>query len=280
MMFHRPLVRLLRKSPRSFVVSLLFTLLLAAPVASQIVIGRAINDSSDAPIAGVTIALLDGLERETVSNAAGEFAIAIGAPGSYSLRASRIGYDTALTRSFEISPGEVVELELRLATKAVELEALTVVARRRETQREHDLRELYERAAQYGESRLGSTQIYTRVGLAGWDPFSLSDLFEIQLQWRPAGSGCNPRVFVDGRRLYGPFLQDIGSRSVASLEGIELYAGGGPSQSRFWDPQGCGVVLVWTRWLPGDAGGLDALEVLALVGGAALLVFQALGLLF
>lgn len=279
---HSPLA-VFGKSQSSFVALLFANLLLATPVPSQIVAGRMIDTSSDEPIDGVTIMLADTLavtHRTVVSNAAGEFIIAITTPGTYLFRASRLGYATIQTPPIEIGGGEVVEVELRLDVEAVELEPLTVVVRRRETQRERDLHGLYARAERYGGARLGSTQIYTRESLEGWDAYSLEDLFEIYLRWRPAGLDCDPRVFVDGRALYGPFLEDIGSMPVSNIEGIELYAGGGPERSRFWDPSGCGVVLVWTRWLQEDGGPLDLIDVLALAGAVALLTLQALGLLF
>ena len=250
---------------------------------AQIVAGRVIDAASSEPVDGVTIELADTLgavHRTVVSNAAGGFIIPVAAPGKYRFRASRLGYATIQTPPVAIADGEVVEIEVRLDVEAVELEPLTVVVRRSETQRERDLRGLYARAEQYGEPHLGSVQIYTRESLAAWDPYSLKDAFEIYVRWRPSASDCDPRVFLDGRRQYGPFLADIGSMSVSNIEGIELYAGGGPARSRFWDPNGCGVVLVWTRWLPGDSGPLDLIDVLALAGAAALLTLQALGLLF
>ena len=68
--------------------------------------------------------------------------------------------------------------------------------------------------------------------------------------------------------------------TVANIEGIELYPGVGPGQGRFWNPEGCGVVLVWTRVLPAGGRKLGLVEVLALVGAAALLTVQAVFLIF
>ncbi len=270
--------------PRASVLSLpLAILLLATPAASQIVAGRVVDASDDAPIDGVAIALVDTLaatRREVVTNAAGEFIIVFSNPGTYLLRASHLGYATAETPPIEIGDGEVVEVELRLDVEAVALEPLAVVVRRAENQREHDLRGYYERIERYGEPHVGSTQIYTRDVLADWDAFSLEDAFRDYLRWLPSGSNCDPKVFLDGRQMYGPFLGDLASMSVSNVEGIELYAGAGPGKSRFWDPNGCGVVLLWTRVLPEGGGGLGLIEVLALGGAAVLLVLQAAWLAF
>ncbi|KPK79065.1 MAG: hypothetical protein AMS25_13880 [Gemmatimonas sp. SM23_52] len=258
-------------------------LLLAAPATSQIVAGRVVDASSNEPVGGVTITLVDTLaatHRAVVSNAAGDFIIAITAPGTYLLRASRLGYATTQTPAIEIGDGEVVEVEVRLDVEAIELEPLTVVVRRRETRRERDLREYYERVEHYGEPHLGSAQIYTRESLEEWDAFSLEDAFRFYLRWRPNGWSCDPKVFLDGQQLYGPFLEDLKFMSLSNLEGIELYAGGGPVQGRFWDPDGCGVVLLWTRPLPEGGSRLGLTELLALAGAAALLTLQAALLVF
>ena len=268
--------------PQASVVALPFAiLLLAAPATSQIVEGRVV-DASGAAVDGVTITLVDSLavtHREVVSNAAGEFFIVVKAPGTYLLRASRLGYATTQTPPVEIGDGEVVEVEVRLGVEGVQLEPLTVVGRRRETQRERDLRQYYERVEHYGDARLGST-IYTREILEEWDALSLEEAFRFYIRWRPYGRGCDPKVFLDGQPRRGRFLEGFGFMSVSKLEGIELYAGGGPVQSRFSDPDGCGVVLVWTRPLPEGASQLGLIELLALAGAAALLTLQAALLIF
>jgi hypothetical protein len=258
-------------------------LLLPTPATGQILKGRVLDASDNDPIEGVQIALVDNTaatRREVVSNSAGEFIILFNPPGTYLLRATRIGYATAETRPIPIGEGEVVEVELRLDVEAVEVEPLTVVVRRSETQRERDLRGYHERIERYGERHVGPTQIYTREALSNWDAYSLDELFGSYLLWRPYGSDCNPEVFLDGRRMYGPFLGDAGSMSVANIEGIELYAGSGAKGSRFWDPDGCGVILVWTRVLPERGGKLSPVEILALGAAAVLLVVQAVSLAF
>jgi hypothetical protein len=247
-------------------------LLLAVPANAQIVAGRVIDAGNDEPLGGVTLTLLDALaetSRSFVSNDAGEFIIAITAPGNYVLRASRIGYATVETPPIEIGEGEVVEVEVRLDVEAVQLEPLTVVVRRPETQLERDLRGYFERAEAFGEPRLGATQIYTRESLQQWDAWSLEDLFRDFLHWRPR---CTPKLFLDGRRS----SEDLSMMSVFLIEGIELYAGSGPKNSRFWDPQGCGVILVWRRVLPEREGGLSLVEVLALAGAGVALILGAM----
>lgn len=277
------LLAALGNPPASVAVLWLVLPLLPTPATAQIVTGRVLDASDNDPIEGVQIALIDNTDatrREVVSNSAGEFIILFNTPGTYLLRASRIGYATAETRPIPIGEGEVVEVELRLDVEAVEVEPLAVVVRRPETQRERDLRRYHERIERYGERHVGPTQIYTREALANWDAYSLEELFGSYLLWRPYGSDCSPKVFLDGRPVYGPFLGDAGLMSVSNIEGIELYAGSGAKGSRFWDPDGCGVVVVWTRALPERGGKLSPVEILALGAAAVLLVVQAVSLAF
>ncbi len=257
------------KSPGSVVALLFANLLLASPATSQIVTGRVV-DKGDEPVVGVAIVLLDTLaraHREAVSNNAGNFLLVATVSGTYRLRASR-GGAAVETRPIEVGEGEVVEVELKVDKEAVELEVLTVVERRRETRREKDLREFYERVETYGERHIGSTQIYTRKSLEEYDALSLAEFFRLYSRWSPYGSGCAPKAFVDGRPRA---LRNVSFLRVSNFEGIELYAGSGPTRSRFWDPAGCGVVLVWTDVLREGGGGLGIVEVLAITGAAALL---------
>jgi hypothetical protein len=240
------------KLGKSVVALPLAILLLATPATPQIVAGRVVDAGSGEPVDGVTITLVDTADaahRTVVSNPVGEFMIVIPAPGTYILRASRLGYATTQTRPIEIGEDEAVEVELRLDVEAVELEPLTVVVRRRETVLERDLREYYDRIERYGRPQLGSIRIRAREDLEPWDAFRLTDVQDFYApRWRSFGRGCAPLVFLDGLPMWGiaryEFLKDI---LVSDIEGIEFYQGVGPVETRYWDPRACGVVLVWTR---------------------------------
>jgi hypothetical protein len=270
---------------RESVVALpLAVFLVATPASSQFITGRVVNASSGEPVAGVTITPVDALaamQGAVTSNKTGKFIIVIMSPGTYHLRATRIGYADTVTPPVEIGDGEVVEVEWRLDVRAVEVEAFTVVDRRRATQRERDVHGYYERVEQSGEPHLGPTQIYTRESLEGWGPLTLEELFrEDYIRWGPYRRSCDPKAFLDGKARHGRFLEDLGSMWVSNIEGIELYAGPGPEHSRFHDPGGCGVVLVWTPLLREGTSELNALDVALLAGGAVLLLVLGGSLIF
>jgi len=231
-------------------------LLLAAPATPQIISGRAVDADTGEPVGGVLITLLDRLgatRADVVTDSAGNFIIEVPMPGTYALRAARLGYHTARTRPIEIGEDEAVELELQLHVRPVELEELAVVVRRRENLRERDLREYHERIERYGRSHVGSRRIFARPDLEGWDAFDVEHALTYLTPgwWRTLrnrdmpNQPCSPKVFLDGRPIRRS--QDSLLIPVWDVEGIEFYPGVGPVETRFWDPEGCGVVLVWTR---------------------------------
>jgi len=237
---------------RSVVTPVLAVLALATPAAPQIVAGRVVDAGSGDPMEGVTVTLVDTLDvahRSVATNSAGKFTIVLRAPGVYILRASRLGYATTESRPVEIGADEAVEVELQLDVEAVELEPLTVVVRRRESVLERDLRQYYERIERYGEPHLGSIRIFTREFLERWDRFMLPEVLKFYgLHSGGFGLRCSPRAFLDGLPMWGVARQEfLGDLLVSDIEGIEFYERLGPVETRFWDPNFCGVVLVWTR---------------------------------
>lgn len=232
----------------------LAVLLLATPATAQVIAGRILDANNRAPIEAAAIALFDTLgatRGSTMSDSAGEFTVAAPASGTYVLWVTRIGYQTAQTRPIDVRSGEMVEVELLLDVRAVELDPLTVVGRRRENLRERDLREFRERVEYYGEPHLGSTKLFTREFLVGWEAFTVADLFRFYPGlFRSAGRACVPRVYMDGRLMTGRWsdiVEELLYLAIYDIEGIEFYSGFGPTNSRFVDPNDCGVALVWTR---------------------------------
>jgi hypothetical protein len=229
-------------------------LLLATPATPQAITGRAVDANTGTPVEGVAIALLDSLgttRGSVLSDSAGEFSIAVPAPGAYALWVNRIGYQTVQTRPIDIWGAETVEVEILLDVRAVELDPLTVVGRRRENLRQRDLREYRERVEYYGEPHLGSIKLFTREYLEGWGAFTVEDMLRFYpTLFRRSGRNCLPRVYIDGRLRTGRWvdiLEELMELRIYEIEGIEFYSGFGPTNSRFVDPNGCGVALVWTR---------------------------------
>ncbi|MDP2959175.1 MAG: carboxypeptidase regulatory-like domain-containing protein [Longimicrobiales bacterium] len=105
----------------------------AAPLPAQVLRGRVLDDATDAPVAGVLIMLAQGNvpRAHAVSDDRGMFVLEPGAPGTYSLRAVRLGYSESVVPALELaSPGTFLEFDLLLSPKPVALEGVVVSALR------------------------------------------------------------------------------------------------------------------------------------------------------
>jgi hypothetical protein len=98
-------------------------------------------EQAGAPVRGALVVLLDeagGQRAGALSGERGEFAISAPAPGRYSLRVQRIGFVDGAVPVFELRRGEALHHTLRMHPGAIELEGITVQARRRCTVRPQD----------------------------------------------------------------------------------------------------------------------------------------------
>ncbi len=111
----------------------LLTLLGAAtPAAAQMIGGHVREAGSSAPIAGAEVALLDTLDQAvatTESDETGYFILDAKVAGVYRLRATRIGYTSVTAPPVHLLENRYASVELRLATDAVPISPLTVIAR-------------------------------------------------------------------------------------------------------------------------------------------------------
>jgi hypothetical protein len=62
---------------------------------------------------------------------------------------------------------------------------------------------------------------------------------------------CEPLIFVNGRPLAAAAIDLAGTPLI--VDAVELYHGAVESPPEFEDPDGCGVVLIWTRSDVADA---------------------------
>jgi hypothetical protein len=94
--------------------SLLCLPLLAGPVAAQNVEVRLREESSRVMVAGAIVRLMDGrgLVAQGLSDISGRIVLRAPRPGTYHLRADRIGHVGLVTDPFGLGPGEVVRREL------------------------------------------------------------------------------------------------------------------------------------------------------------------------
>jgi hypothetical protein len=110
-------------------------LLAAAPARAQAAHGRVVEAGTGQPVAGAVVELLDaGGARvaATLTDARGTYALRAASPGTYTVRAERVGFAAAVSPALPLSAGEDAEQALRMEARQVALEPLLVTAAQRE----------------------------------------------------------------------------------------------------------------------------------------------------
>jgi hypothetical protein len=232
----------LAQLPAAAITAVILTLLAGAPLAGQVVRGRTLDAVTGDAMADVAVTARDASgarHAEAVSTAAGAFVLHIRFAGDYVLEAARLGYDTVRTAPMRVAAGEEVEVELRLGVRALALAPVTVVARRIEDRLDRDRREMRERVDLYYDREMGG--ILRREDVLRAPGVRLTELLREHL---PGRLRCTPAFYLNGILTQRIMLEEM---SLGHIETIELYRGPSAGGSRFTDPRGCGVVLVWTR---------------------------------
>lgn len=105
-------------------------LLFSVPVylAGQVVRGQLLNGETGLPLEGAMMVLLAGADESAMvlTNASGRFIIRAPGPGSYTVRADRIGHASTLSDSFSLAPGDTVDLRLVAEVQAIQLAGLEI----------------------------------------------------------------------------------------------------------------------------------------------------------
>lgn len=120
---------------RQVVLALLGCLLWAAPASAQnpgTLTGRVVDGATQQPLAGVAVRVA---ERGTQTGADGRFTVAGVPAGTYTVRATRVGYREA-SQPVTIAAGQTAAVELRMSSDAVQLEGLVVVGYGEQEQRD------------------------------------------------------------------------------------------------------------------------------------------------
>ena len=251
------------------------------PVGAQTVRGVVIDDSTKLPIASVVVTLVDDAGTEMLSvrsDSFGDFTIHAGRPGSYRVRAVRIGYRPLTSERVSVGLGQLVALRLSMTTIAQQLVPVRVVERRRLSMTElmsttgFDLRQskgigtflTADELAAFGEETIAGLLdrnyrhiVYVRDSTDG-----------STLIMRRGMTGCLPEIYIDGvqassgapeEALTGRAqnaLSTLGLYPANSLHGLEIYRPGQvppPSVGGFigseLTPSGraCGALAVWTK---------------------------------
>ena len=274
---------------KALLIALLITLVAGAsgPLYAQQVRGHVLTARDSSAVVGATIQLrqADIMSAQTVTDSAGEFRLVAPRAGEYVIHVQHASFPS-VSRKLSIASNDDVVLEVLLHAELVPLDPIRVVATRG-TQLT-GVGGYYDRLDIYG--KLGIGRFITRETLSvggpenptaylGRVPFVVIrgiGVRRVPLFRRRGGGECVPTVFYDGNAIPAAELDEV--YGAAPLEGIEIYRGPAQSPGTYWDPNGCGVILVWSRkdvdqggirWLRGGRG---VAAVAAFVVAALLLV--------
>jgi hypothetical protein len=229
-------------------------------VAAQSIRGTVMDEADDRPLDAVHLVLLDSAGTtlgETLSDEDGWFVLAPPEPGRWIVAADLIGYGDMRSELLDVERGEQLTVEIRMAVEAVALEPLVVVGRI--SYMNGDLRSFYERMSRGRRSGLGD--FISREDIENRGPLEASDLFRGRAGVRAVrgrtgygaglrmAGGCVPAIYIDGTHInrFNPYDSLDDYVAVQAIEGIEIYRGAGSQVDRFYDPRGCGLILVWTK---------------------------------
>lgn len=103
--------------------------------AAQVIDGVVVDSDSRIPVAGALVSLVDGSGRDIqrfMVDADGSFRFLVAAvPGSYSLRAERLGMTTRTVDSFDLGPADTVTIRIALSHRPIALAGIQASGERR-----------------------------------------------------------------------------------------------------------------------------------------------------
>jgi len=243
----------LRSVPLSEVLLLSLALPLTTTSAdAQLVRGTVIDDATDQPITVVDISLLgaaDAVLRTTTSDGDGRFILGTSDEGEYRLRAERLGYETVTTEPLELQRDSVLEVVIRLSSDAIALAPLEVVGRGESEINRATFAGLYQRRA--WAPSVGGNRVWVRT-----DP-EMDDVLTVRefVRQNVPNLRCGPILLYRGTTVdpefSRPLLQELWSRPVHELEGVEVYRRftSAPPDLRPVGPYPatCSAVVIWPK---------------------------------
>ena len=193
------------------------------PGAAQAVQGQLIDANTGAPVEGALVLLLTQVGEEAggfLTNDAGRFILQAPDPGVYSLRAERIGYETTVSDSFRLDPGQQFGIRLETSQTAIRLEGIRVEGNQRCTVRPGEglqLAAVWEEArkaltVQDWTEREGSYRFQVTRYERELDPLNET----VQSESRQVTSGVigNPLSSLPAEDLLtNGFIRDLGNRT-------------------------------------------------------------------
>jgi TonB-dependent starch-binding outer membrane protein SusC len=223
----------------------------AAPLTGQATVsGVVVEAGTNHPVPDVLV-VLDTARRVTTAD--GRFRFTSVTAGSRTLRVSHLAFAERLD-TLAVGDGDHVELQIPIATEAIQLAPLTV-----EVRSQHLMAAgFYERAAR------GIGIHITRQQLQATKATHLGDFLAripgvgrtmvngetTRIEMRGGKSismRCDTQYFVDGAALAGGSVA-LDELTPHNIEGIEIYRGASETPIQFdFGRTSCGAIVIWTR---------------------------------
>jgi hypothetical protein len=238
------------------------TVLIPAIADAQRITGVAVEESTRMPVRGALVELIDaGNTRVAASltDSIGRFSLAPARGGDFVVRLSHIAYVPLDSLALTVRAGETMEIELRVADRAIPVEPLVIRSfRDARLSGFHDRmeRRINGRFVSRDdiEKRRGMTASELLRGMPGVHLLPAGGGFGVStgniITMRGGVDRCLPTVYLDGIAI-AQFPENPVDDFIfsATLEGIEVYVGS-TAPSPFRSITGCGVVAFWTRSPP------------------------------
>jgi hypothetical protein len=234
---------------------------------AQRVNGQVRDEETDAPVSGASLQLLDERGQavhSATSDARGAFTLRARQPGTYRIRASRVGYRDATSAPVDLTAPTILSVEVRLGTSAVRLDPLVVVGIPR-----YEVLEdggFYQRRDHFGPDGIGEAVFLEQHDIERLNPYEVNDIFRyvpgvrMERGTPQMRMGCLPAIVVNGflarrgvsrtSRQSTSTLPSLARREVMSpqaLVGVEVYTGTSVPGRFMADSGGCGVIMFWTK---------------------------------
>jgi len=242
-------------------------LLAVSGLHGQTIQGRLLELGTDEPIVLGQVFLLSGggtILDQTFTDEGGGFSVTSSFPGSFFLRAERLGYESRVDGVFDLGEEGVLTVEFRLRGNPIQLDTIAVEVEGRVPKL--TILGFYDRQRMGFGTFLGPEELERRPVTRTTD--FLRNIPRVRIRERPfsgseiviqgaasvslSGGGlCYPKVVIDGMEVSRggnePARPDEFVRPV-EITGIEVYRGPSETPLQFGGLSGpCGVILIWTR---------------------------------
>ncbi|MEE9443149.1 MAG: TonB-dependent receptor [candidate division Zixibacteria bacterium] len=219
-------------------------------------IGTVVDTLTGEPLSWATVKLV-GTQRQLKADASGRFEFANLAPDSYSLRVSRVGYESRILTNLTLASNQITQITVELTPKKVTVKSIVVIPGSYSIMGEEPVvHQTLSRAEIATVPQVGDDFFRAVRRLPGMCGTDYSSKFEIR-----GGEFEEVLVTLDGLEISEPFHMkdfDGGAVSVvdvATVEGVDLMTGGFPA--RYGDKMS-GVFNIRSRSIPVDKTRISA----------------------